>query len=734
MADTAAELSAQAQAAGIATQWTDVFGKTREVSPETLRALLKALRLPEGAAEAPAALPSMLTCWPGDAAQLPAASGAQPWAEGSAYEIALEHGGTVTGRLASAPGGGLQTALLETGQVPPGYHRLEIAGAGRAATLAATLAVAPRRCFSVSDAVADSGRHGSHGFARTDPPACKPWGLAAQLYSLRRPQGWGVGDFTALEMLAQSGAAHGASALAISPVHAMFSADPGRFSPYGPSSRLFLNVLHIDPAGVLGEDALAQALRELPGSEAAAARLDARPLIDWPAAARLKLAVLRQLFAVFRRGHHAQTAFEDFCKAGGQALEDHARYEALDAWLRRQQGPANQGDWRKWPAAYRDPRAATVQAFAGTHAENVAFHRFLQWQAALGLQGAQAAARDGGMAIGIIADLAVGADPGGSQAWGLQAGMLQGLNVGAPPDLLAPQGQDWGLGALSPSTMRAQGFAPWLDMLRANMRAVGGIRIDHVLGLMRLWLVPQGRPSSEGAYLHYPLDDMLRLTALESVRHRAIVIGEDLGTVPAGFSDKLAGMGVLGIRALWFQREYAQHGQPFMPASAWPADAMATTSTHDLATLQGWWTGRDIDWRQRLGLLADDDAALQRTARAADRQALARAVQDDDARGENAGPDSANVDAGADGAPLDDTIAFVGKTPAALVMVPLEDVLGMAEQPNLPGTTDVHPNWQQRLRENAGTLLDGPAASRRLAVLDAARQMSANTFAPKDNT
>ncbi|RYX91820.1 MAG: 4-alpha-glucanotransferase [Comamonadaceae bacterium] len=688
----------QAETAGIATRWRDVFGTEREVGVDTLRAMLKALELPAGFANV--TLPPMLTCWSGEAALLPPGS----WQDRQSYRLTLESGGAIDGQLSRTADGGAKTEVLSPENIPPGYHRLETGGRET------TLAVAPRRCYSVADAVPENGRDASGGRRGA-------WGLAAQLYSLRRANGWGVGDFTALEQLAQSAASHGASALAISPVHAMFSADPQRFSPYGPSSRLFLNVLHIDPARVLGDDALAQAMRAFPGSEAAVARLEARPLIDWPAACKLKLTLLRQLFETFSQDALAQQAFDAFRAEGGEALQDHARYEALDAWLRQQQGNANQGDWRRWPVAYRDPRAATVQAFATTHAREVAFHQFLQWQAAKALHAAQAAAKDAGMAIGLVADLAVGADPGGSQAWGLQTAMLNGLTVGAPPDLLAPQGQDWGLGALSPHAMQALGFAPWLAMLRANMRASGGIRIDHVLGLMRLWLVPEGSKSSAGAYLHYPLDDLLRLTALESVRHQAIVIGEDLGTVPPGFSERLAAMGVLGIRALWFQRE----GNAFLPPESWPADAMATTSTHDLATIAGWWVGRDIDWRERLDLLGDSTGADQHRTRESEKTALWAALQD-------AG--LAEGDQPAD-APVEETLAFVGSTPAALVMVPLEDAIGLVEQPNLPGTVDVHPNWQQRLRENARTLLDTPATRRRLKVLDKAR---ATAPQPKGDT
>lgn len=712
-------LQALATAAGIACDWTDAFGTARQVQPDTLRAMLKALQLPsdtpqqcrEGlkalkhAAHA-TGLPPLITCWAGTPAVLP--NGVLP--EASAYRVQLENGGALQGRLDVSRDGKLQTTPL----LEPGYHFFESGG------LHTTLAVAPRSCFRVADALQRSGR----------PARESIWGLSAQVYSLRREQGGGgLGDYTALDRLARAAAAQGASALAISPVHAMFSADAGRFSPYGPSSRLFFNVLHIDPAQLLGADALQQALSRLPGAGEQMARLEAANRVDWVAAAAVRLSVLRQLFDQFRQLpalsgdtpvnplSGTPSGFKAFCEAGGQALQDHARFEALDAWLRQQQPEATQGDWRHWASPFQDPQGPEVTAFAHANAEEVAFHQFLQWLAAAGCEGVQTAARDAGMPIGVVADLAVGADPGGSQAWSLQSAMLKGLGAGAPPDLLSTQGQGWGLGALSPLALQAHGFQPWLAMLRANMRHCGGIRIDHVLGLKRLWLVPDGMSAVDGAYLQYPLEDLMRLTALESTRHGAIVIGEDLGTVPPGFSEQLESYGVLGIRVLAFQKDQDR----FLPPGRWPAGAMACTSTHDLATVAGWWAGRDIDWRERMDLLGTDlPAPGHRAARALEKQALWDALN-------LAGVADQKQAAPPEAAPLEEVLQFIGSTPAPLVLAPLEDVLGLPEQPNLPGTTHTHPNWQQRLTGDAATLLEGDAVHRRLAALQRGREQAATS-------
>ncbi len=691
-----------ARSAGIATHWTDAFGQGQDVSHESLRAILKAMRFSSDTdaecSETLAALHSdggdppelpMLTTWAGEAAEL---KHRKP-KDGAAWRVTFEQGGGMSGHLVRSSNGALHLPRFDQ----TGYHRLEIGD------LSTTLAVAPRKSFGVADA---SARSGASAHA-------KAWGLSAQLYSLRRQGDGGLADYTALEELACSAGAHGAAALATSPVHAMFSADPGRSSPYGPSSRLFLNAFHIDPAQVAGADALQGVLAAIPDGAKRWFALEQGDLVSWAEAGTLRLDVLRRLFDQLNRNVHDSPRlreFAAFCQRGGQALEDHARFEAIDGWL-RQNHPGRAGDWRRWPNELRDPRSAAVDEFSRSHADDVRFHLFLQWLAVEGCESAQARARAAGMPIGLIADLAVGADPGGSQAWGLQPVMLRGLTIGAPPDLLSTQGQNWGLGALSPRALAEQGYSPWLDMLRANMQHSGGIRIDHVLGMARLWLVPQGEPASSGAYVTYPFDDLLRLTALESVRHNAIVVGEDMGTVPDGFSEKLASAGVLGIRALWFQRD----GERFLPPDGWPADAMATTSTHDLATLAGWWAECDIDWRERLKLFADNaPAPVQRIARRQDKQALWKAMRASDGALPAEPPASP---------PIAELLAFTGRTPSSLVMVPLEDLLGIVEQPNLPGTIEVHPNWQQRLPQDAVDMLGTDETAQRLASLKKARQV-----------
>ena len=699
--------------AGFEVQWEDAHGHRQQVPHETLATLLHALGLPCGTrAEAAASLATLdaeraartlaplITAECDRAIALPARA-VKPT---SRYRIDLEDGESVEGRLSTPKG---ETALLAP-LSQPGYHTLCINDQ------CVQLAVAPRRCHTVADACGAAGIDAAH-------PAL--WGIGAQLYGLRRVGDGGIGDYSALATFAIESARRGAHALAISPTHAMFSAAPGKFSPYSPSSRLFLNVAHIDPAAVLGRDA-AQTALQAAGAAHAWAALEAEPLIDWPNAVALRLIVLRALFERFCLRDRAGASphaidFDAFCLRGGRSLEDHARFEAIDAFERRRH---NHDHWRDWPADFTDPRSAQVDAFAREQRHEVDFHLFLQWLAGKGLSHAQHAARDAGMAIGLIGDLAVGCDGAGSHAWSYRDDMLQGVSVGAPPDLFNQAGQAWGLTTFSPRAMSQQGYAAFIDMLRAAFAHSGGLRIDHVLGLKRLWLVPEGARAADGAYLAYPFADLLRLIALESWRHRAVVVGEDLGTVPAGFRERLAHHGMLGMRVLWFERD--ADGSGFAAPAQWDEGALATTTTHDLPTIAGWWQGHDIDWRHRIGQTAvradgRDAVALAKAERAADRDALWRALQD-------AGIAPRAVEAPPpEQPPVDEALAYVCATPAPLVVCPLEDLMGLTEQPNLPGSIDEHPNWRRRLAVSIDALFANDAFNDRLRAIAHTRSRNA---------
>jgi 4-alpha-glucanotransferase len=560
--------------------------------------------------------------------------------------------------------------FMASGQVftapdSPGYHPIQIDG------VQTMVGVAPPRCFEMAKLSEQ-----------------RMAGLGVQLYALRGGHSAGFGDFAALAEFARETAKRGIHAIGVSPTHALFPADHSHISPYSPSSRLFLNPLYADLALAGGEFARDDG---------------ANAPIDWPKASVEK-------FAALNRAYHAtgnSDAFRAFCVEGGERLLRHAIFEVLDAQFRAQ----NIWSWRDWPEAYRDASNASVAAFAREHQDDVDYHRFLQFLAAKSADAAQATAREAGMAIGLIADLATGVDPNGSDSWGAPKDLLKGLTIGAPPDPFNFAGQGWGLTALSPSALHDTGFAAFIAMLRANMAHAGGVRIDHIMSLMRLWVIPEGAAPTEGVYLRYPMDDLMRLIALESHRHRAIVVGEDLGTVPHGFRNLLAHRGIDGMQVLWFEREWG----PFTPPSQWRRDAVAMTTTHDLPTVAGWWRGRDINWRTKLGMNPrDGDEQSQRSARDADREMLwaalkhAGCVQGDPPRPENPDP------------VVDGALAYVGGTPSRLAIVPIEDVLALDEQPNLPGTINEHPNWRRRLP--AGDIFAAPGSENRLARFVGARR------------
>jgi 4-alpha-glucanotransferase len=460
-------------------------------------------------------------------------------------------------------------------------------------------------------------------------------------------------------------------------------------------------VRHAEPGDILGQP-------YQPPAELAArlAKLEALPLVDWPETARTRLEVLRDAFTAFQRSAtpEAKASFAAFRTDGGASLQRHAVFEALHAV----QFAEGRWHWREWPAPLRDPESPEVAAFADEHAEEIDYHAFLQFLADRGLARAQRAATPGGMRIGLIADLAVGVDGGGSDGWGRQPEILQQVEIGAPPDLFNARGQGWGITSFSPQGLRASGFAGFREMLSAAFRNAGGVRLDHVLGLRRLWLVPEGGSPKDGAYLRYPLDDLLRLVALESHLNQGVVIGEDLGTVPTGFRPKLEKAGLAGMRVLWFER----NGARFTPPKRWTAGAVAMTSTHDLATVAGWWEGRDMQWREKLDIqpLETEDN------RTAERRALWQAMKDS-GTAQGAPPRRGDGAAVADAA-----AAHIGRAACHLALLPLEDAVAAVEQPNLPGTTDQHPNWRRRFDLPVERMLSEPAVEQLLKGLARARR------------
>ncbi|UWQ21753.1 4-alpha-glucanotransferase [Jannaschia sp. W003] len=502
------------------------------------------------------------------------------------------------------------------------------------------------------------------------------WGVFGQLYELRSARNWGIGDFADLAVLARTCGAAGADFLGINPVHALFTAEPRHTSPFSPSNRRFLNPLYIAP------DLLGCPRPEgLPDGDE----------VDYVAVAKAKLAALRAAFDAA-----AESAdFDAFRAREGEALRLHALFETLSYRFG--------GGWLGWPEAFHRPDAPEVREHAEAHEDDIRFHEWLQWIARTQLAAAQRAAEGSGMRLGLYLDLAVGEALDGSATWSGTAHALEGVTVGAPPDVFSEDGQNWQLAAPSPRG----GHGDFDAMIEAQLRDAGALRIDHAMALWQLFLIPKGEPAANGTHLRYPMEALLRTLAARSNGSGAVVIGEDLGWVPEGFRDAMAEANVLAYRIVYFE----QDERGFHGPDAYPRTAMACLSTHDLPPLAGWWRGDDIRLRAENGLISEGAAAQQREHRVWERRELAKAM-------------GADVDAAADALPeamLDAAHRFIAATPCLLAGVRLADLVGPDRPTNMPGTTDGYPNWRPRAPVAVDDVADHPTFRRITALMRDAR-------------
>jgi 4-alpha-glucanotransferase len=527
--------------------------------------------------------------------------------------------------------------------LPEGSYRLHLTDAA-GVTEQAPLIVAPPRAFG------------------GDFDRC--WLLAVQLYGIRSARNWGIGDFTDLEGLIELASRLGADGVGLNPLHALFADRPGDRSPYSPNSRLFLNPLYID----------VEKLPELsPGvfaaSSSAVARLRQGDLVDYAAVADLKWRALRLAFDAFNANATAarRQEFEGFRAERAPLLSRFACFETL---RRKFDMP-----WWEWPEQWRQPDEFKCAALRqGPDAAEIEFVEFAQWTADRQLRACRDLAVSLGMKVGLYLDVAVGVQSDGFDAWNEQAAISRHLGVGAPPDPLNTAGQDWGLAGFNAAGLEMQSFEPYREMLRASMRYAGAIRLDHVLGLKRLYLVPHGFSAKEGVYVQMPFEALLATTAQESQAHRCIVIGEDLGTVPEGFREAMADWGIWSYQVMMFERD--DHGR-FRDVDYYAANALVTFNTHDLSTYAGWRCFSDLKLKRSLGLDPgeSDDARWHALAMLSD-VLRHHAIHDHD---------------------LYAVAGFLARTRSRLLAISLEDLLGVIDQPNIPGTIDEHPNWQRRL-------------------------------------
>jgi 4-alpha-glucanotransferase len=523
----------------------------------------------------------------------------------------------------------------------------------------------------------------------------RAWGVTCQLYGLRSHRNWGIGDFVDLAQLAELAAAAGADFVGVNPLHALFLADPSRYSPYSPSSRRFLNPLYISVDTLAAE------------AEFDRAQLDALrdvQLVDYPKVARSKLEALKRIHRDFVQSSAAsRRPFDEFCMMRGHALDTFALYEALSEHL---VAKGHHAGWHVWPKPYRSAGSDDVKRFARKNVERIDFHKWLQFVAETQLRQVQRLALAAGMRIGLYLDLAVGVAPDGAETWARPDAVIAEARLGCPPDMFHEAGQDWGLAPLSPIALAKQDFEPLRLMLDELMRSAGAVRIDHAMGLMRLYLIPKQAEAKDGAYLKYPFPDMLRVVAEVSQARRAIVIGEDLGTVPTGFRDVMHEAEIQGYRVLYFERE--QNGW-FRAPGAYSHRALACLSTHDLPTLKGWWSGADIAERERLGWFGSEQAAELRRIRAKDRLLLLSALKHADALSPTFEPLLNGSDPVPDQLPMEICVAahtMLAKVASRLIAVQLEDLAGLKEQANLPGTVDEYANWRRKLPLDLGRLVD----------------------------
>jgi (1->4)-alpha-D-glucan 1-alpha-D-glucosylmutase len=724
---------------GIAAEYADIWGKPHRASDATRRALIAAMGFPADDDGVRRALDELengpwtrglaaMRVFRQNAAPyrlslyVPAAAGGQPHHWTLELEGGETHRGEVTPaeltRVAERVIGGKpfwELAFTWNDRLPPGYHRFTLAPPDAATGESMTLVIAPERCYW-PPALEGNGR---------------VWGPALQLYALRSGRNWGIGDLTDLRNAIDAAARAGAGIIGLNPLHALFPHNPEHASPYSPSSRIYMNPLYIDVEGVpeYAECEPARAAVADPAFQARLRALRGEELVDYRGVNELKSAVLELLYAHFRAVHlepgsERGRAFAAYRERQGEALERFALFNALQADFHARD-PGVWG-WPVWPEEFREPEAPAVRAWREAHRDRVDYHAWLQWIAEEQLAACGQRSFELGVSVGVYQDLAVSVDRAGAEAWGWQHLYADNASVGAPPDDFNLNGQDWGLPPLIPQRLTESGYAPFIAMLRAAMRSAGALRIDHVMGLRRLFWVPPGGTAADGTYVNYPFEDLLGILALESQRNQCLVIGEDLGTVPDEVRNALGPLGVLSYRLLLFEKDGAGN---FKPPEHYPPQALVAASTHDLPTLKSYWLGHDLDVRAQLGLYPDEAArSAQVVNRSQDRARLLMALE-----GAGLLPEAVTVHPVSSPELTPELAvaihAFIARTPAKVMVVQMEDVLGQLDQVNLPGTTSQYPNWRRKLPLNVEEWSQDP---RVLALAEALQRERGRGAHPED--
>ena len=571
--------------------------------------------------------------------------------------------------------------------LPFGYHQLNLKN--RALVGRCRLIVVPSTCYEPESLTKGE----------------KIWGSSIQLYTVRSQTNWGIGDFSDLKKLVAELAQQGADIVGLNPIHSLYPGNPLHCSPYSPSSRNYINPLYIDVTAlpefrhcqkigkIISDDTFKQQLEQVRVVEH----------VDYGLVAHLKYSVLSAAFHHFcsvdvKNKSARAKAFDRYRRSRGEGLEQHATYEALFEHFKAQD--INSWGWPCWPQEYQEPGSKEVKSFARKNKDRVRYYIFLQWLAETQLAEAQEAAVDAGMKVGIYRDLAVGVDRGGADVWSNRAFYCLNASVGAPPDPVAPQGQNWGLPPFNPAALKRAAYGPFIEMVRSNMQHCGALRIDHVMGLLRLWWCPPGKTADYGVYVNYPLDDLLGIIKLESQRRECLIFGEDLGTVPPKIAATLPPARCYSNEVVLFSRE----NDRFIAPADYKPRALTCISNHDIPTLKAWWNCNDLDLRLQLGIYTEEHTRQEKESRHSDKVALLRTLQDIGELPRGMHPD--DISTMGFGRELWEKIHYyLARTASGIVVIQLEDVMELDTPVNVPGTSTEYPNWSRKLTQNINDVM-----------------------------
>lgn len=679
-----------ALAAGISPDYINAHGKPQSIGADTKRRLLDAMHRPATDSVAATPIPNVMVLTYGKKMALPVSgSGEFSWI------LTTEEGQQHHGKASGGKNLSLPTRL------PEGYHSLTLTQDDQ--RWHCRVIIAPERCYEPQPL----------------QEAKKLWGACVQLYTLRSEKNWGIGDFGDLKAMLPEVAKRGGAFIGLNPIHALYPANPESASPYSPSSRRWMNVIYIDVNAVedfrLSEEA--QAWWKLPATQQKLKAARDVEQVDYTAVTELKMTALRMAWKRFAKRHdEPMAAFRYFVDKEGESLYWQAAFDALHAHQVKED--KLRWGWPAWPKAYQNIDSPEVHAFCQKHADEVDFYLWLQWLAYTQFAECWETSQRDAMPIGLYRDLAVGVAEGGSETWCDRELYCLKASVGAPPDILGPLGQNWGLPPMDPHIIAARAYEPFIELLRANMKNCGALRIDHVMSVLRLWWIPYGETADHGAYVQYPVDALLSILALESKRHRCMVIGEDLGTVPVEIVGKLRKSGVYSYKVLYFENDSEK---TFRAPKAYPEQSMAVATTHDLPTLRGYWESGDLTLGNALGLYPDADVlrGLYQDREMA-KQGLLDALHKYGALPKRAGHKASLMS-------MTSTLSrgmqrYIADSNSALLGLQPEDWLQMSAPVNIPGTSSEYPNWRRKLSTSLEAMFADDGVNKLIKDLDKRRK------------